>query len=797
MGAIVLEANKVNSYVLPGFEKASNYVQKAYDASENLKKYLSGYNVSGIVNDLYNIKKEITNTKNLVVNKTDKAKQIESKSESKVSSIASKMASTVGAVTGAIMGAKTGLAGTAVGAVVGSAVGKKAGKTIADTGAKVAKETKSLGAKIWGGIKRVGSKVASGFKSAADWVGDKVTSAVDWIGNAASDVGNWVSDKFNAAKDWTCQALKDTGAWISNAASATWSWLKGAADTVWTHMKKIGASIANAVISLVEGVVRLVESIGDLFLLLGTCVDTIGTGIVDIVNGISTGNWDWKNTKELWDTCKTMVAYDWTSKIFEEGLYTTGFGKWLDNNAYAPFKSDALGCKICQGIGYIAGIVVISIFTFGAGGVAIGTTATIGSTTISAGTVAIVAAGAGIGKYTQEEWNKNCLAISYDGENEIGLSINYEKYKEITNLKPGQSTSLVQTFTDENGESYDIIFNISANEDGTYNIVDSDGNTVQFNGVKESSTIKGLLVGTGKGLYDGFKAYTAVSAVGNIQSFAGMVRDIGSGSYIKGASSLIKNFGVKQSLKPLATQAAKATFKDAGFYIQSGTALYGDVKSGIETGEWDPLKMAVHVGGAYANNFVGNLAGEYFESGLSKSFEKINLANDAFEKEYGKSVYAIRTDEEFRSQLVSDYTMNSDSDYAVLGKYRPTDDSFGYTSVAKADELVIDGVKTDLGAAYFEYGDRNVALEQSLGEEDVYKFLNRPYLESVAQKKQLLLSTGPYSPDWNTGFYGKELENVAQIYGYDSISELASHLVEIDVTVDGNSGKLWKVIPKQ
>ena len=39
--------------------------------------------------------------------------------------------------------------------------------------------------------------------------------------------------------------------WISKTAKATWSWIKGAASTVWTHMKKIGASFVNGVLSLV------------------------------------------------------------------------------------------------------------------------------------------------------------------------------------------------------------------------------------------------------------------------------------------------------------------------------------------------------------------------------------------------------------------------------------------------------------------------------------------------------------------------------------------------------------------
>ena len=585
MSTIVLDAGKVNSYVLPSLSKSENTMYQAYSTSQLLRNSLpNSFNGRGMVNEIttqiYNLKKEINDIDTLIEKKIERAKAIESKGESRIGSIASKIGSIVGTISGAAIGSATGgVVGAVAGAVVGNQVGKTVGKTIYDTGAKIVSGFVS-------GVKKIGSAVVDGFK----WVGSKVVSGVKttakWVKNTAKTVTSWIADKFESAKDWTCNALKSAGACISKTANAAWTWIKDAASIVWTHMKKIGASIVNGVLSLVKGLVKLIESIGDLVILLGAGIGTIGTAIWDTVKGIATGKWEWSATKGLWKGTKAVVAYDWTSKCIFDSLYNTGFGKWLDNNAYGWFKSDGMGCKILEGVGYVAGVVVISICTLGAGGIAI-------TSSSIATTMAVAATAAGIGKYTEEEWNKNCLSISY-GNQEIGIQIDYEKYSEIEKLQDGKSTTITQYFADENGNPIEMKFTITKIGDA-YSITDNNGNQVGFNGVKESSTVKGLAVGTVKGVWEGVQYYVG----GKIG--AGQFTSLTSKFTSPVAKTLVRS-GTRVGLDML-TGVAEVPFQSTVTMVSEGKTWN---EAWNENGGWQAVKTQAGIAG------LASFAGEAF-----------------------------------------------------------------------------------------------------------------------------------------------------------------------------------------
>ncbi len=614
MGSLVLDVSKVNSYVLPNLVKSKNLLQNAYSTSNTLKNSLpSSFKyrsyVSDIVNQIYNIRREIVDIESMISKKIEQVKNIEKTRENRASSI-SRMASQIGGFVGTVGGAVIGSAsGGIVGATAKAVVGNKVGKTIVDTGAKVAKSVisgvKSLGTSIIDGFKWIGTKVVSGVTSAVNWVKEKATSTADWV-----------ADKFNKAIDWGKKAMDATGAFFSKAGSTIWNGLKSAWNWVANgeNWKKLGASIANGIISFVKGLVGLIETIGDLVLILSSTAGTIFSGLSDIVSGITTGNWDWKSTKDLWDTTKTLVAYKWTNKAFDT-FYETKAGKWLDEYAYEPFKSDGIGCRILEGIGYVTGVVSISIATFGAADVAFGATATVGGISINAGAVGLTATATGLAKHTSEEWNKNNISLKYNG-NDIEIPLDYETYSEIEKLKKGETKTITQQIQLEDGSIQELVFKITGKGNGQYDIIDNAGNSAILNGLNESSTAMGLLKGAGGGIADGFKYYTAVSTLGNIQSFGGMIKGLGSGNYAKGAVSLVKNFGFKQSFKPLVKKAAVGTFKDIGFYIDSGTFVANEVKSGVQTGEWDLKNISAGIFNAYASNFLGNLGGEYLGGGL-------------------------------------------------------------------------------------------------------------------------------------------------------------------------------------
>jgi len=353
MSAIVLDASKVNSYVLPSLNKSENLMQTSYSTSVSLKNSLpSSFSqrsaVNQIVNQIYNIKKEINDIEGIIDSKLASAKRIESKSESRVSSIASaasKIGSVVGAIGGAALGATTGsIVGTAAGAAVGSSVGSTVGKALVNTGAKIVDGAVKVGNTIWNGIKSIGSWIWDGCKKVA-----------------------------NAVTSFVKQAVSG----LVKAAKAIWEGLKW----VGKQILRVGATIVNVVVSLVEGLVSFVEAIGDFVLLVIGGVCSIFTAISDIITGCITGEWNWTATSAVWKKwIMPWVGYDWTSKAFEWQ------GKWVINDwTYKPFKRGETGAKITKGVGYVAGVVILTIVTFGAGGAAAGAASAAGTGASAAG----------------------------------------------------------------------------------------------------------------------------------------------------------------------------------------------------------------------------------------------------------------------------------------------------------------------------------------------------------------------------------------------------------------------------
>ena len=467
MGAMVLDAIKVNNVVMPNLNKAKKALDESYKISKKLLKEIPSSNSTNRINDISRkIDYASKNINHIIVKlneKVEKAQAIEKKNKSKSSSIASSVAKS----------AIAGLASGAIGAATVAGAVKKA-KKIEDT--KKQKTTiwqalKNTGAKITGkvvsGVKKIGTTISNAFAKTKKTISNGFKSIISKTTSAAEKVKSWVSKNFNAAKEWTSKALKDTGAFIAkigkgigNGLKTAWQWA-----TNIENWKKVGASIANAVIGLVKGVVSLVESILDFALLLGSAASTVNTGIIDIAKGIVTGNWDWTATKKLWNGTRSVVSYEWTNKL-AKSFYNTSAGKTLDNYAYKPFKSDGMACQVTEGIGYIAGIVALTIATCGigatiSGGAAAGATAasvsssaiatiSVGSVsaTISTGSVisAGIAAAAGMGKNTSAAWNDGASTINgllygvakgtYEGF-EMGLGYT------IGSLKIVQGTGLV------------------------------------------------------------------------------------------------------------------------------------------------------------------------------------------------------------------------------------------------------------------------------------------------------------------------------------------------------------------
>lgn len=183
-----------------------------------------------------------------------------------------------------------------------------------------------------------------------------------------------------------------------------------------TFLKKTGATIANSFVSLTKGIVNLVESIGDCALMVGAGIATTATCMVDLAEGITTGEFEWNTTKKLWDNTRAIVSTEYTNQLYDK-FYDTSIGSKIDDLSY--FKKDGTACQIIEGVGYIGGVIALTALTCGTFGIAqAGTLASVsvGSVSATVTTGSVVSAGiatvAGIGKNTSAAWNDGASTVN-------------------------------------------------------------------------------------------------------------------------------------------------------------------------------------------------------------------------------------------------------------------------------------------------------------------------------------------------------------------------------------------------
>ena len=193
---------------------------------------------------------------------------------------------------------------------------------------------------------------------------------------------------------------------------------------------KTGASIVNFAVGLINGVLNFVEALVDCVALIVTAAASIFTGLYDLcqwIGGKITGNEDWESaTKKMWGGVMKFVATKWVDKAFNGFYENTAVGKWLDEQAYGPFKHTGGMYSFSKGVGYVVGVVILTIVTYGIGGAAAGaggaagsagsaaagsatssvasTAAAVFTTKSGAALLGAVGAAAGTGKNTQNAW---------------------------------------------------------------------------------------------------------------------------------------------------------------------------------------------------------------------------------------------------------------------------------------------------------------------------------------------------------------------------------------------------------
>lgn len=232
-------------------------------------------------------------------------------------------------------------------------------------------------------------------------------NTIEWWNHASevvNEVGAKITDKAESLLEKASSWWSDVEDWWDEEALPA---IKTATNTVWGVIKSVGATVATFVQSLVEGIMQFGEAIVDLVILVGAGLASIFTGLYDggqAILGAITGE-EWSSvTKEMWEGTKGVVSTQYVTGWFDSLYQDTGYGQWLANNAYGFDVTRSIG----SGIGYIAGVVLLSIATFGVGGAAVAGSGVSVSTAVaatSATDMAVTATLAGIGRGTESAWN--------------------------------------------------------------------------------------------------------------------------------------------------------------------------------------------------------------------------------------------------------------------------------------------------------------------------------------------------------------------------------------------------------
>lgn len=149
--------------------------------------------------------------------------------------------------------------------------------------------------------------------------------------------------------------------------------------------KKTTATVANGAVSFGKGVAKFGEAIVDAAAIAGTNLaeSQVRATIRDKKELKKTLGYLEESQKET----MAFVAKEHVNDAFNEFYSKNRAGKWLDENAIEPFKSNGTASKVLEEIGYVSGIATTGGIL--GGGAAAG---------------AAVAAVAGTGRYTEEYW---------------------------------------------------------------------------------------------------------------------------------------------------------------------------------------------------------------------------------------------------------------------------------------------------------------------------------------------------------------------------------------------------------
>ena len=225
---------------------------------------------------------------------------------------------------------------------------------------------------------------------------DKIEQKAKTSEDIGTKIGNALLDLGEKAEDTASKIGKKVTSLVDDLPSEVKELEKVWEKDIWPVLK--------ATSILGEGIATVGESIVDLGAIVGTAAATPITGIADAgqaLQGLITGE-DWESeTKKLWEETKGFVSEKWVSSWFDSFYKDTEIGKWMKENAFFSEEVRSIG----SGIGYVAGVVGLTVATFGIGGAVIGGgAASTGAAGVTSAQLATTAGALGVGKGTETSW---------------------------------------------------------------------------------------------------------------------------------------------------------------------------------------------------------------------------------------------------------------------------------------------------------------------------------------------------------------------------------------------------------
>lgn len=199
-------------------------------------------------------------------------------------------------------------------------------------------------------------------KKTASKIEDKIESVVSWGWDTGAEikdkVSNFISNRIGPELDLV-------GSKISNSCESIY---KNIIKPYKKFGEQLGASIGNVYLGLTKGVMQLVESLLDFSSILSVAQKSVKTSIFDGITYLVCSEYGatdmWISTTDLmWKFEMENVAKDHVESVFKREYANNIIYQWLDENAIDIFKSDGIGTDIASGIGYVAGIIALTVAT--------------------------------------------------------------------------------------------------------------------------------------------------------------------------------------------------------------------------------------------------------------------------------------------------------------------------------------------------------------------------------------------------------------------------------------------------